>query len=275
MLTETWLSSKISDSEILECKNKYTFYRNDRNCRSGGGVIIGINSTITSAPVNVSSNLEISWASLTLKDKKVIIGACYRSPSADKSFIDNLHDVVNLIFVRYPHTPVILFGDFNYPSIKWTKDGPGIVPLNSEAKSFLDLCSTFHFTQMVTEPTRCSDNSANILDLVLTTFPEAITSLSVLPGLSDHALLQFELNFATTRNPKKVKQIRDYSRADYESINTELSLFVEDFLENFSLRSLEENWCLFRDKVAYLSSKYIPLRCIKTNRSPWFTKQLQ
>lgn len=237
--------------------------------------MIGINSIFTSSPINVPSNLEIVWASLTLKDKKIIIGACYRSPSADKSFVDNLHDVINLIYVRYPHSPVILFGDFNYPSIKWTTNGPCAVPPNSEAKSFLDLCTTFHFTQMVTQPTRCCGNSVNTLDLVLTTCPEAVTSLSVLPGLSDHSLLQFDLNCSTPRHPKTVKQIRDYSRADYASINTELSTFVDDFIDNFSTRSLEVNWGLFRDKVADLSNKYIPLRSIKTNRNPWFNKHLQ
>lgn len=274
VLTETWLSNKIRDSEILECKKKYKIYRYDRDVRSGGGVLIAVDSSIASSSVQVTSNIEITWVTLELKDRKIVIGACYRPPSSDHSFVNNLHDVVNLISVRFPKSPILLLGDFNYPSITWTVDGPVSGDRASEPQLFVDFCSEFHFTQMVTQPTRCTAHSANTLDLVLTSSPDAVTSMSVLPGISDHSLIHFSLTFPVSRLKKHVKYIRDYAKADYDSINAELSYFVDEFLEQFTNRSVEENWNHFKTKVLELTDKHIPMRAIKNNRAPWYNKTL-
>lgn len=42
VLRETWLSAKVDNSEILNCKKKYSVYRCDRGTRTGGGVLIGV-----------------------------------------------------------------------------------------------------------------------------------------------------------------------------------------------------------------------------------------
>lgn len=41
-LTETWLSSKIRDSELFYAHKKYRIFRNDRKERIGGGVLIAV-----------------------------------------------------------------------------------------------------------------------------------------------------------------------------------------------------------------------------------------
>lgn len=61
-LTETRLSAKIKSNEILECEKTYTFYRLDRDVRSGGGVLIAVSDTIVSSTVLIRTALHCRCA---------------------------------------------------------------------------------------------------------------------------------------------------------------------------------------------------------------------
>lgn len=225
-LTETWLSAKVSSSEILHCQKSFHFYRCDRGTRAGGGVLIAIADTYHSFSVPISSHLEIVCAGIRLKHRDTIFCVCYRPPNASASFCNDLHDVLNNITLRFPKSSLFLLGDFNYPKIVWTQSCPGDLGSSRETAEFLDLCSTFHFSQLVTQPTRISITSANVLDLVLTTSPDLVRSLACTPGLSDHCFIHFSIKANTNKTRGKPKYVRDYRKADYLSISKDLELFL-------------------------------------------------
>ena len=78
------------------------------------------------------------------------------------------------------------------------------------------------------------------------------------------------------RSPVQVKRISDYARADFGAINHELGTFLSDYLRNFSERSVEDNWMLFKEKVAFLTNRYVPVRTVRNyTRSPWFNQTLR
>lgn len=216
------------------------------------------------------------WICICLNHRKYILGVCYRPPSRSSTFVSDLHDVVNTVTVRFPDVPVLLLGDFNYPNITWSNDGPCLCTSSTESNDFLNLCSDFNFTQVVTQPTRITSSSATVLDLVLTTSRQLISSLTYLPGLSDHSLIHFVFEVPECRSPVQIKRISDYARADFGAINRELSIFLSDYLRNFSERSVEANWMLFKEKVASLTNSYVPVRTIRNyTHSPWFSQTLR
>lgn len=190
--------------------------------------------------------------------------------------MSNLHDVINNIHYRFPNLPLLLLGDFNFPNITWSSVTPYSNPPSSECTEFLNLCSAFNLSQLVTEPTRVTPSTANVLDLILTSSPDIVTSISCLPGLSDHSLLHFLLTAPVSRTPNERKKIRDYSRADFSSINNVLGLYIEEFMTGFFDRSVNTNWTLFREKVASLTNEYIPVKAIISNaQSPWYNQSLR
>lgn len=69
-LTETWLSSKVTDSELFNCQKRFNTFRCDRRDRSGGGVLLAVADSIISRPVIVACELEIVWVCLNIKHKK-------------------------------------------------------------------------------------------------------------------------------------------------------------------------------------------------------------
>lgn len=115
-----------------------------------------------------------------------------------------------------------------------------------------------------------------LLDLVLTTHPNFISTITYLPSRSDHLVVHFSLHIPLVSPKVTIKHIRDYSRADFTSINSELSQFLDDYLPNFSNRSVESNWVLFKNVVAFLTEKYILSKKILCNtNSPRFNTTLR
>lgn len=103
VLTETWLSGKIRNSEILNCQKQYNIYRCDRGDRTGGGVLIAVADNVISSLIDISTKLECIWISLSANIKRLILGVCYRPPSMNSSFCEDLHDSVNKIIMRFPN----------------------------------------------------------------------------------------------------------------------------------------------------------------------------
>lgn len=95
----------------------------------------------------------------------VVLGACYRPPDSDSTFIPMFHDALQSLKIHFPNAPVVLFGDFNFPNIDWS-DLVLVTSKQNIESNFVDTCLTFALTQIVNAATRQSKHSANILDLV-------------------------------------------------------------------------------------------------------------
>lgn len=275
-LTETWLHDNIHDCEVFNDPSQFTSYRCDRAGRQGGGVLLAVSSSFRSYQIPIDTNLESVWACVELNYQKCVFGVCYRPPSYPSTFIEELHDVLTSVTTRHPTASIFLLGDFNYPSIPWSSDCPSLTALPSESRNFLDLCSVFSLSQVVKEPTRITDTTSNILDLVLTSRPDLTSPVIVLPGVSDHSVVSFDILFQTVKTRSTRKRIRDYNKANFQAINSELSIFINCFLDAFDNHSVDDNWNIFKNKVHHLIEKYIPARSVPcTTKAPWYNIHLK
>lgn len=276
ILTETWLNSTVENTEIFQTDVTYDVYRCDREDRQGGGVLIAVSQTISSFQVEVVSSLETVWVGISSKHTKIILGVCYRPPNYTSSFVDQLHDVLSYVVTRYPSSPIFLFGDMNFPNITWHAGVPLLDPFSTQSQQFLDFCNCFNFTQVVTKPTRVTNESSNTLDLVLSTHPDFISPIIYLPGLSDHLVLHFDITMSFSRGTEKDKYIRDYRNADFDAINQDMCAYLDTFCCNFEERSVQENWDLFKNLVTNVTNAHIPLRRIRNNtKRPWYNTHLK
>lgn len=88
------------------------------------------------------------------------------------------------------------------------------------------------------QPTWITFNIANVPDLILTTTPDLISPISLLPGISDHLLLHFYLNILIKHNIKEIRTIWDHKNADFVGISNHLCTFLDNFVTIFSPRSV-------------------------------------
>ena len=115
------------------------------------------------------------------KGNVLTIGACYKSPNADDSEVNELMYVIK----KASNNMVLIMGDFNFPGINW-------VTLEADVTGckVLDLTQDSFLIQHVLKPTRYD----NILDLVLSSEENVIEDLFVLEHLenSDHNIITWK-----------------------------------------------------------------------------------
>lgn len=140
------------------------------------------------------------------------------------------------------------------------------------SEQFIGLTLDLNLSQVINQPTR----GQNILDLILTTAPESLHTISHLEGFSDHQLLQASIKLPVQFYGVETKQIRDYNKADFTKINDELDTFFNQILlPCFYSRTVQDNWLKFKNVISTLINQFVPLITISNDKTnPWFTRAL-
>lgn len=210
---------------------------------------------------------EIIWCQIKSGREQIFIATSYR-PEYDRECIDEVRQQIVSLKKKYPKASFIVSGDFNCPEIDWKLwTGNGIVQ-----KKLIDLANDFSLEQIVNFPTR----GANLLDLILTDIPERVQKVEPLGAFGDHLAVTCSLRIAADQTYSKVKVSKQYHRADVNAINTTLEAAYTRFVENFHHRTLDQNWCFFRDTLLDLDQKFVPTRRVKgSHDKPWFTRNIK
>jgi exonuclease III len=119
-VSDTWLNSDISNSEILD--ERYEIFRKDRESR-GGGVLVAVKSESFKSirEIKTDGHLEIVIIDiLTDSNSHLIVRSCYRPPNSNEAWLTEFNNFLADICNNYDN--VILAGDFNFRNIVWQSD---------------------------------------------------------------------------------------------------------------------------------------------------------
>lgn len=234
MGTESWLDSAIPDTEVFP--HGFTAYRKDRN-RHGGGVFILVANEWTSEEVSFHNSAEAVWCRVFLpKGNTVVFGCFYRPPDSGDTPMTLLSEMVQLI----PDS-VLLSGDFNLPDFDWITSGTQ--NRSSVYTLFGEFLRVFGFCQYVNVPTRHDA----ILDLILCNDPNIVSTVSVIPGISDHKAIVADLKIEYCQVAQAIpRQIFLYEQGDYDSVSAELESYYPTFLLLAESRCSLALWSYFR-----------------------------
>lgn len=114
MLTETWLSSEIFDSEFVP--KGYKVFRCDRD-RRGGGAAILYKSAIQLFRMPDAQDIEAVFCKAYINKVRFILGDFYRPPNSSAVILENLREYMHC-HVKSDDR-ILLAGDFNLPNIDW------------------------------------------------------------------------------------------------------------------------------------------------------------
>lgn len=270
--TETWLKPEISDGEVL-LSQSFHLFRNDRTRSRGGGVLIAISKAMNASLITVDCDLEVLWVRLDHPSFPVIVGACYRPPGRDNTFVDKLYVCMEHVFSLFPGSTIIFGGDFNYPGVNW-KGGIGLTScaVGAEASNFINLMHSYGLAQIVNEPTRLH----SVLDLVFTSSADDVRSVRILDRISDHNTVLVEMSLPLVTRKISPKLINVYSKVNECALNEAFKQFASEYEHHFYERSVESNWKLLKDEFKQLMSRFVPQIVLKTNADqPWFTNTLR
>jgi hypothetical protein len=179
---------------ILPKNSGYEIVNRKDNKLGAGGVLITLRSDLIATPLKeLDASCEVVWIKFN-KSKPLYIGSFYRTPSKDDpDVINKLHESILKLTCKHTVLPnIILTGDVNVPDIIWDnmsiRNNPNYsLQLNN---TMIDFVNANYLSQLTDQPTR----NDNILDLTLTTNPDIISGMEILPGMSDHCTVLFDTN---------------------------------------------------------------------------------
>ena len=264
-MTENWTGSDISDAEIS--LSGYDMFRRDRpvNAR-GGGVLLYVRSELSAVEFVPKSRFpEQVWCLVKTSNRSdVLIGVCYRSPNMTTLFGNDTDSALIDLVKEVGGRQILWMGDFNYPEIDWNT----LHASTTAGQCFVDCIEDEFLVQHVKEATR----GKALLDLVITSEPDMIDTVEVVDtfGSSDHSILRWTTNVSVDKLEAK-QEIRDYLRADYDSIRQELSQVDWDQMLS---GTANECWEFFREHLEKVLQECVPLKkvsVLKKRKAPWLT----
>ena len=209
--TETHLNPHINNSEIT-IESHPNIIRNDRTTNYGGGICI-----FTKNNVHVSrrtdletEDIELIILEINTSNKRLFLCCLYRPPNTSVEFWDKLDTIFeNLINTNHN---IIITGDINVDMLKLQR--------NSHLKR---LMTKYQLTNLVNSPTRITNTSATLIDILLTNNTNIFNYTEVLaPLCSDHCPVLAHLCFKILKNKPFKRTIYLYDQANWDTINNEL-----------------------------------------------------
>ena len=117
--------------------------------------------------------------------------------------------------------------------------------------------------------------SGKTLDLLFLSYPNIISDVHTIPGMSDHLAILFQIKVKASRSFKPPHKIFDYNRVDFDGLKKSMSdsAVLASTPQNFVV---EDNWFLFRTTLTQAMVNYIPQRCSSMKyKLPWVTPEIK
>lgn len=287
MLTETWLTHEIPDSE-LNIPN-FNVYRCDRKPRkvlsnTGGGALIAVTNLVDSELVltDNEAGLEQVFVLVKVNHHMLLLGNIYIPPTSPLPVYTHFEATVKRLTEKYPAAELLLGGDFNLPKVDWVTSAqgskttmrPSTTPLVRDAveivQGMVDFYNLFQVNPTV-------NPAGNKLDLILCpTFsisPVPAPDVLISPDVH-HPPIAFHVPCPPVCNIDADISMRNFESADYTNIVYELNLI--NWEQEFASRDVQNAVDFLYFILNNLISKYIPVKIIhKDNYPRWFNLELK
>lgn len=265
-ITETWLQPDFPDN--LYSVSGYTLVRYDRPERAGG-VAIYVSNRYKFCEIHKGSIDSVEFVLIKIKIKTISLGlaAVYRP---DDQTLTNLHVISDIIMTFYSNKieHFVILGDFNV----------NLLGNRPSCKFLLEICKQHDCFQLVRHPTRVTDNTESLLDLVISNFRPDFIHADVLDTcFSDHNVVTCSLNLLSEKPAQSFRTVRSFKNLQLEDFDRDASHLNWDFV--YYLGTLEEKVNYFNESLLSLFDKHAPEHVIRVTHNkrsnPWFTDTLK
>ncbi len=277
-LQETWL---VSDPDLYDLDGYQPLIFSNRNKYKGGGVSIYIKNNLNFKPLNhLSIFHEKIFESILIEitphnGKKVIIGSLYRPGTQFPGltfneqfhyFTDNFANCLSSLSNLYDN--IFLCGDLNLDVLKFNE--------NKFINEYIDLTFSYGFLQLISKPTRIQNNSATIIDHILTNNLSIECDTSILCcSISDHfpTFISVPYSKKFTHSPIKIES-RNFSAQNINLFKDALSSIGWNHVT--TCNDTQNAYDSFSETFFDIFNLYFPVIHKKINKryhkiEPWMT----
>ena len=258
-VSETWANLSVSDAS-LEISG-YQLFRQDRGQhKAGGGLCTYAKSNLKITVLeNLSSACDDGFQQLWLrvqcrKYKSFLICNTYRPPQTPTTCFESLAN--SLTDALLLDLNVVILGDLNC----------NLLAPDSETTSLQTFISTFNLHQLVKKPTRITETTKSLIDVILTTNTDIVSLSDVLAcSVSDHHLVYLVLTLKTPRlKPSYVT--KSYANYNAKQFSEDLSLVPFHIISMFD--DFDDQVETFNALFTDILVDHAPLKRVKIKSRP-------
>ena len=251
----------------------YTFIHKDRNMKSRGGTGLYIKHGINFKEIKLCKEViqpEICFVEVKCQNAKVAVGVVYKTPLISYTEYSVLTEILAPIITGYDHH--IVMGDFNIDQLK---------PDSSACKYFKEhVLEPYDLSQMITEPTRITDKSSTLIDLMLVSYPENVKMVGVVdvPAIADHCLIFLSYAIKKPKFKPKIIIKRKMDNFNIDNFKNDIALAPWECLSAFDYCDLDNKITVFENIFKDIMDKHCPkveMRVTHPSASAWRTTEIK
>ena len=280
-LTETKLDKTVADSQfaIKDFHKPITRHRT----RHGGGVALYVHKSL---PVQRLASIELGeeewiWAKIKTHNFELLINCTYLPPNLTtdrlQTFIDNFTEANCRAHAHAP-TAIISLGDFNSGNIYLDEKRTQHSGITMFDHKLNDTAQILDLSQVINEPTRVTNNTENLRDLIFTSNKNIVLNSGVLSsfGKLDHFPIFIELELVPPIHniTESFISIWDYHNMDSTLLTNILINTNWTSIMNTDINTATSNFIATLNNAATAA---IPKKRIKQKRKDkaWITAELK
>ena len=239
------------------------------NNTQGGGIGIYIKSKFSynilkDNSIFVDRIFESLAVEVSVNSRKIYIGSMYRPGTKhptltyDENFKQFVELFTNFSSNLIPLGNIYLMGDINLDLLKYSKC--------EKVTNFVDLLFSLGLLQIITKPTRCTQNSATLTDLIITNaFCSDLNSTILVSHLSDHFPIFHCIKAVSPSIPPKLVESRNFSKANLTLFNN--SLLRYNWSSVIECKDPQLSYNNFSDSFFSLYNLHFPITKFKFNKN--------
>ena len=267
ILTESKLDSSIP-SNIITFPGFHEPLRRDRN-RHGGGCLIYISQQFVFKQQSQiqSEFFESISVDVRVKEKVYSINCYYRPPDTDNHelFLWETEKMLGRLNSHKAHTKLII-SDLNFGNVYCKFPVLCPKPLDNVAP---ELFSSFNFHQLIDIPTRVTNNTTSLIDLIFTSNQDNISCHGTLPPVADHEGIFVSFHCVQAKENIIKKSIYDFQNIDEIGLRNFIKNY--DFQTNVFDKPVIQQAEAMTRILTSAQNKFVPVKTIviKPNDQPW------
>ena len=161
---------------------------------------------------------------------------------------------------------LVICGDFNCDMLN----------PHSSCCRLTEVMSEFNLTQVVTSPTRVTQSTGTMIDLLFCSDPaQFLTVCCKNTGLSDHSLAYGVFKDPKHRHNQSLHHIRCYGKCDPEAFVSDLIAAPWQVMDTFD--DVNDRWHYWKTLFLEVVNKHIPLRKVRNKATtlPWIDREIR
>ena len=261
-LSETHISDE-SERALFDLPG-YTFISNHRKSGKGGGIGAYIADRIVWEERNDLENedIELTWIEVKLKNSSgIMVGIIYRPPVSSKYLNKNFNKHLNEMLEKVVESSkeIILLGDINANYL-----------VLDDSKEFKSILSLFGFAQMVKKPTRITESTETLIDIIATNNPLSLSDNDVIPTcIGDHDMVGCVRKVNCVKFRPRLITCRDYKQYEPEQMNNELRSV--DWTSVYSSLNVNDAWHHMKSILSGIFEQHAPtiMKKVRGKPAPW------